>query len=47
VAGKCDVDYPELGVKEGGNLAACHFPLSDQEIAERVPTAPGGVSPGG
>jgi oligopeptide/dipeptide ABC transporter ATP-binding protein len=39
VAGKCDVDYPELGVKEGGNLAACHFPLSDQEIAERVPTA--------
>jgi oligopeptide/dipeptide ABC transporter ATP-binding protein len=39
VTGKCDVDYPELGVKEGGNLAACHFPLSDQEIAERVPTA--------
>ena len=25
--------------KEGGNLAACHFPLSDQEIARRVPTA--------
>jgi oligopeptide/dipeptide ABC transporter ATP-binding protein len=39
VAGKCDVDYPELEAKEGGNLAACHFPLTDAEIAERVPTA--------
>ena len=27
VAGTCDVDPPELTVKEGGNLAACHFPL--------------------
>ena len=26
-------------VKEGGNIAACHFPLTDEEIAERVPTA--------
>jgi len=39
VAGKCDVDTPELDAKEGGNLAACHFPLTDPEIAERVPTA--------
>jgi oligopeptide/dipeptide ABC transporter ATP-binding protein len=39
VAGKCDVDYPELSPKEGGNVAACHFPLTDEEIARRVPTA--------
>ncbi len=39
VAGKCDVDTPLLEVKEGGNLAACHFPLSDREIATAVPTA--------
>jgi peptide/nickel transport system ATP-binding protein/oligopeptide transport system ATP-binding protein len=39
VAGTCDVDEPQLDPKEGGNLAACHFPLSDQEIVERVPTA--------
>jgi peptide/nickel transport system ATP-binding protein/oligopeptide transport system ATP-binding protein len=39
VEGKCDVDYPELSVKEGGNVAACHFPLTDEEISRRVPTA--------
>jgi peptide/nickel transport system ATP-binding protein/oligopeptide transport system ATP-binding protein len=39
VAGTCDVDEPLLEPKEGGNLAACHFPLTDEEIAERVPTA--------
>jgi peptide/nickel transport system ATP-binding protein/oligopeptide transport system ATP-binding protein len=39
VPGKCDVDTPELDAKAGGNLAACHFPLEDREIAERVPTA--------
>ncbi|MDQ3631203.1 MAG: ATP-binding cassette domain-containing protein [Actinomycetota bacterium] len=39
VAGTCDVDDPPLAAKEGGNLAACHFPLSDAEIAARVPTA--------
>jgi oligopeptide/dipeptide ABC transporter ATP-binding protein len=37
--GKCNVDEPFLEVKEGGNLAACHFPLTDDEIAARVPTA--------
>ena len=37
--GVCNVEEPLLEVKEGGNLAACHFPLTDQEIAKRVPTA--------
>jgi peptide/nickel transport system ATP-binding protein/oligopeptide transport system ATP-binding protein len=37
--GKCNVDEPFLEIKEGGNLAACHFPLTDEEIASRVPTA--------
>jgi peptide/nickel transport system ATP-binding protein/oligopeptide transport system ATP-binding protein len=39
VSGKCDVDEPILETKEGGNLAACHFPLTSQEISARVPTA--------
>ena len=39
VAGTCDTDEPLLEPKEGGNLAACHFPLTDAEVAERVPTA--------
>ena len=39
VEGKCDVDDPELSVKQGGNVAACHFPLTDAEVLERVPTA--------
>ena len=37
--GVCNVEEPLLEAKEGGNLAACHFPLTDQEIARRVPTA--------
>jgi oligopeptide/dipeptide ABC transporter ATP-binding protein len=37
--GHCNVEEPLLEVKEGGNLAACHYPLTDQEIARRVPTA--------
>ena len=28
-----------LEVKQGGNVAACHFPLTDEEIQRRVPTA--------
>jgi oligopeptide/dipeptide ABC transporter ATP-binding protein len=32
----CTVEEPELEPKPGGNLAACHFPLTDAEIAERV-----------
>jgi oligopeptide/dipeptide ABC transporter ATP-binding protein len=35
----CRTDSPQLEVKEGGNLAACHFPLTDAEVLERVPTA--------
>jgi oligopeptide/dipeptide ABC transporter ATP-binding protein len=35
----CRLQTPELEPKEGGNLAACHFPLTDAEIAERIPTA--------
>jgi oligopeptide/dipeptide ABC transporter ATP-binding protein len=37
--GICNVEEPQLEIKEGGNLAACHFPLTDEEIAARVPTA--------
>jgi peptide/nickel transport system ATP-binding protein/oligopeptide transport system ATP-binding protein len=39
VEGTCDVIDPPLEAKEGGNVAACHFPLTDEEIARRVPTA--------
>jgi len=39
VAGHCDVEEPLLERKEGGNLAACHYPLTREEIAERIPTA--------
>jgi oligopeptide/dipeptide ABC transporter ATP-binding protein len=35
----CRQETPPLEEKDGGNLAACHFPLSDAEVAERVPTA--------
>jgi peptide/nickel transport system ATP-binding protein len=39
VEGHCDVDEPLLDVKAGGNVAACHYPLTDEEVARRVPTA--------
>jgi peptide/nickel transport system ATP-binding protein/oligopeptide transport system ATP-binding protein len=39
VEGHCDVEEPLLDAKDGGNLAACHYPLTDDEIARRVPTA--------
>jgi oligopeptide/dipeptide ABC transporter ATP-binding protein len=35
----CRTEAPELEPKEGGNIAACHFPLTDAEVAERVPSA--------
>jgi oligopeptide/dipeptide ABC transporter ATP-binding protein len=35
VEGHCDVDDPPLEVKDGGNLAACHYPLATGEIAGR------------
>jgi len=31
--------YFTMQLMEGGNLAACHFPLTREEIAERIPTA--------
>jgi oligopeptide/dipeptide ABC transporter ATP-binding protein len=36
---RCRTEEPLLEPKQGGNLAACHFPLTDAEVAERVPTA--------
>jgi oligopeptide/dipeptide ABC transporter ATP-binding protein len=35
----CRTADPPLDVKDGGNLAACHFPLTDAEVLERVPSA--------
>src|SRR4051812_44403033 len=35
----CREQDPPLEGKQGGNLAACHFPLTDAEVLERVPTA--------
>jgi peptide/nickel transport system ATP-binding protein/oligopeptide transport system ATP-binding protein len=35
----CSQEDPPLEPKDGGNLAACHFPLTDDEVAERVPSA--------
>jgi peptide/nickel transport system ATP-binding protein/oligopeptide transport system ATP-binding protein len=35
----CTVEEPLLDAKPGGNVAACHFPLTDGEIAQRVPAA--------
>jgi oligopeptide/dipeptide ABC transporter ATP-binding protein len=35
----CRQEAPALEVKDGGNVAACHFPLSDAEVLERVPAA--------
>ena len=43
-AGDLPPDDPPLEAKEGGNLAACHFPLTDAEVAERVPTFHGGLN---
>jgi peptide/nickel transport system ATP-binding protein/oligopeptide transport system ATP-binding protein len=38
----CREQTPELSPKRGGSLAACHFPLTDEEVAEQIPglTAP-------
>ena len=36
--GVCSVDEPVLEPKQGGNVAACHFPLADDEAAQGVPT---------
>jgi len=36
--GVCSVDEPLLEPKDGGNVAACHFPLGDGEVAASLPT---------
>jgi peptide/nickel transport system ATP-binding protein/oligopeptide transport system ATP-binding protein len=36
---KCSQDEPFLDRKAGGTLAACHFPLTDEEVATRLPVA--------
>jgi peptide/nickel transport system ATP-binding protein/oligopeptide transport system ATP-binding protein len=38
----CRQEDPPLEAKDGGNIAACHFPLTDAEVLERVPTARAG-----
>jgi oligopeptide/dipeptide ABC transporter ATP-binding protein len=40
---RCTVETPLLEPKAGGNVAACHFPLTDAEAAERSPRAAGSV----
>jgi oligopeptide/dipeptide ABC transporter ATP-binding protein len=39
----CTLEEPLLEPKEGGNVAACHFPLTDAEVAERSPRTAGAV----
>ncbi len=36
--GRCSIDEPQLEEKQGGGLAACHFPLTDAELADSLPT---------
>jgi peptide/nickel transport system ATP-binding protein/oligopeptide transport system ATP-binding protein len=36
----CTVEEPLLEPKLGGNSAACHFPLSDDEVGAQLATAP-------
>jgi peptide/nickel transport system ATP-binding protein/oligopeptide transport system ATP-binding protein len=40
----CTIEEPLLDPKPGENLTACHFPLTDGEVRERVPVA--AVEPG-
>jgi peptide/nickel transport system ATP-binding protein/oligopeptide transport system ATP-binding protein len=36
---KCSEDDPPLERKAGGTVAACHFPLTDDEVSARLPVA--------
>jgi oligopeptide/dipeptide ABC transporter ATP-binding protein len=36
---KCSEVEPELEGKPGGSIAACHFPLTDEEVHSRLPVA--------
>ena len=35
----CSQDEPPLEGKPGGSVAACHYPLTDEEVATRLPRA--------
>jgi oligopeptide/dipeptide ABC transporter ATP-binding protein len=35
----CSQDEPPLEAKAGGSVAACHFPLTDEEVATSLPLA--------
>ena len=37
--GRCAHEEPQLEIRDGGALVACHFPLEAAEIEETVPTA--------
>jgi peptide/nickel transport system ATP-binding protein/oligopeptide transport system ATP-binding protein len=39
VQDRCREDEPLLSPKDSGALAACHFPLTEAEAAERLGTA--------
>jgi peptide/nickel transport system ATP-binding protein/oligopeptide transport system ATP-binding protein len=41
----CTQEEPPLEDKGGGSIAACHFPLSANEVAERVPAAAAAQDP--
>jgi len=43
----CTLEEPLLEPKDGGNVAACHFPLTDAEVAERSPRAASAVPESG
>jgi oligopeptide/dipeptide ABC transporter ATP-binding protein len=36
---KCSEEEPLLTAKPGGSVAACHYPLTDEEVAARLPVA--------
>jgi peptide/nickel transport system ATP-binding protein/oligopeptide transport system ATP-binding protein len=38
----CSQDEPQLEHKGGAGFAACHYPLTDEEIATRLPVSLGG-----
>jgi peptide/nickel transport system ATP-binding protein/oligopeptide transport system ATP-binding protein len=42
---RCWTDTPVLEPKEGGGMAACHYPLTDAEAAERIPGVAEAYSP--
>jgi peptide/nickel transport system ATP-binding protein len=40
----CSQEEPPLEPKGGGNVAACHFPLTEEEVRLRLPTALSGAA---